>query len=190
MQNTLKKIEFILELEKLKAVLRKNKPIGLNRYENSAEHSWHVSLLVMILAEDANRKIDTHKVMKMMLLHDIVEIDAGDVLVYDTTGKKEVQEKEIKAAKCIFGLLPENLEKEFTNIWEEFESEKTIESKFAKALDRIIPVLQNLNNNGQSWIENSVSLEQVLNKNKVIQNASPLLWKHIKEKLENATFWN
>ena len=143
----------------------------------------------MILAEDSQIKIDTHKVMKMMLLHDIVEIDAGDVLVYDTKGRQKAQEKEIKAAKRIFGLLPINLEKEFTDIWKEFESEKTIESKFAKALDRVIPVLQNINNNGQSWIENSVSLEQVLNKSKVIQNASPLLWKHIKEKLENATFW-
>ena len=143
----------------------------------------------MILAEDSQIKVDANRVMKMMLLHDIVEIDAGDVLVYDTKARQEVQEKEIKAAKRIFGLLPENLEKEFTNIWEEFEAEETNESKFAKALDRVIPVLQNINNNGQSWIENSVSLEQVLDKSKVIQNASPLLWKHIKEKLENATFW-
>jgi len=189
MDDMLKKINFILELEKLKAVLRKSKPIGLERFENSAEHSWHVCMLVMVLAEDANPKVDVFKVIKMMLLHDIVEIDAGDVLVYDEVAREEAYLKEIEASKRIFGLLPTHLEEEFINIWNEFEDGITNESKFAKAIDRVIPVLQNINNNGQSWMENNITLEQVLNKNVIIKDANPALWIHIKEKLKDSPFW-
>jgi len=189
MNNMLKKMDFILELDKLKAILRKSKPLGLDRYENSAEHSWHVCMLAMVLTEDASPKVDSFKVIKMLLLHDIVEIDAGDVLVYDTKKRAEAYEKELQAAKRIFGLLPKHLKEEFLDIWIEFEKGITKESLFAQAIDRVIPVLQNINNNGQSWSENNISLKQVLDKNSVIAHANPLLWEHIKEKLENSSFW-
>jgi len=185
----LKKMDFILELDKLKAILRKSKPLGLDRYENSAEHSWHVCMLAMVLTEDASPEVDSFKVIKMLLLHDIVEIDAGDVLVYDTKKRAEAYEKELHAAKRIFGLLPKHLNEEFLDIWIEFEKGISRESLFAQAIDRVIPVLQNINNNGQSWQENNISLKQVLEKNSVIAHANPLLWEHIKEKLENSPFW-
>ncbi len=191
MQDMIKKIDFIMELDKLKAILRKSKPVGLDRYENSAEHSWHVSLLVMTFAEDAPSKLDVLKVLKMILLHDIVEIDAGDAFLFDTKAREAAVKKEKEAAKRIFGLLPTHLEVEFYDIWMEFEESQTKEAKFAKAMDAAIPVLQNINNNGQSWIENDVSLEQVLNnKRKVIEKEHPLLWEYIKEKLNNATYWS
>jgi len=189
MNNMLKKMDFILELDKLKAILRKSKPLGLDRYENSAEHSWHVCMLAMVLTEDASPKVDSFKVIKMLLLHDIVEIDAGDVLVYDTKKRAEAYAKELQAAKRIFGLLPKHLKEEFLDIWIEFEKGISKESLFAQAIDRVIPVLQNINNNGQSWSENNISLNQVLDKNSVIAHANPLLWEHIKEKLENSSFW-
>ncbi|NQY94465.1 MAG: HD domain-containing protein, partial [Campylobacteraceae bacterium] len=160
------------------------------RYENSAEHSWHVSLLVMTFAEDAPCSLDVLKVLKMILLHDIVEIDAGDTIAFDIQAREAAFEKEKEAAKRIFGLLPAHLEGEFTDIWMEFEESTSKEAKFAKAMDAAIPVLQNINNNGQSWIENGISLEQVLsNKRKVIEKEHPLLWKYIEEKLNKATYW-
>jgi len=180
-----------MELDKLKAILRKNKPVGLDRYENSAEHSWHVSLLIMTFAQDASSKLDVLKVLKMILLHDIVEIDAGDTIAFDTKAREAAVEVELKAAKRIFGLLPIHLEREFTDIWMEFEEAQTKEAKFAKAMDAAIPVLQNINNNGQSWIENNITLEQVLsNKSKIIKSEHPLLWEYIEEKLTEATYWN
>ncbi len=190
MQDLIKKIDFIMELDKLKAILRKSKPVGLDRYENSAEHSWHVSLLVMTFAEDSPTKLDVLKVLKMILLHDIVEIDAGDTIAFDIQAREAAVEKEQEAAKRIFGLLPVHLEVEFTDIWMEFEESQTKEAKFAKAMDAAIPVLQNINNNGQSWIENNISLEQVLsNKSKIIEKEHPLLWEYIEEKLNKATYW-
>jgi len=180
-----------MELDKLKAILRKSKPVGLNRYENSAEHSWHVSLLVMTFAKDASSKLDVLKVLKMILLHDIVEIDAGDAFLFDAKAREAAVEKELEAAKRIFGLLPAHLEREFTDIWMEFEEAQTKEARFAKAMDAAIPVLQNINNNGQSWLENGITLEQVLNnKSKVIEKEHPLLWEYIKDKLTKATYWS
>jgi len=191
MQDMIKKIDFIMELDKLKAILRKSKPVGLDRYENSAEHSWHVSLLVMTFAEDAPSPLNVLKVLKMILLHDIVEIDAGDTFLFDTKAREAAIEKEQEAAKRIFGLLPTHLEVEFTSIWMEFEEAQTNEARFAKAMDAAIPVLQNINNNGQSWVENDVTLEQVLNnKSKVIEKEHPLLWEYIKNKLTKATYWS
>jgi len=191
MQDMIKKIDFIMELDKLKAILRKSKPVGLDRYENSAEHSWHVSLLVMTFAEDAPSPLNVLKVLKMILLHDIVEIDAGDTFLFDTKAREAAIKKEKEAAKRIFGLLPTHLEVEFTSIWMEFEEAQTNEARFAKAMDAAIPVLQNINNNGQSWVENDVTLEQVLsNKSKVIEKEHPLLWEYIKNKLTKATYWS
>lgn len=188
--STRQKIEFILETEKLKAVLRKNKPLGLNRYENTAEHSWQTALTALLFIENAPQELDTLKILKMMIVHDLVEIDAGDVMVYDETARLETAAVEQAAAERIFGMLPDPLGSELHELWLEFEEANTPEAKYAKAIDRVNPVLQNLFNNGQSWVENNISLAQVLNKNTIIENASPPLWKHLKRLIEKSPFLN
>jgi len=183
------KIDFILELEKLKGVLRKTKPVGLDRYENSAEHSWQTTLTALILLDEAPAEIDALKVLKMLLIHDVVEIDAGDVFVYDTNARAEIAEKEAEAAERIFGLLPAGIGDELLQLWHEFEGRQTIESKFAKAVDRINPVLQNLASHGQSWVEHNIARERVLAMNSEIQAASPELWTVLEARIQQAPFF-
>ncbi len=183
------KIEFILELEKLKGVLRKTRPVGLDRYENSAEHSWQTALTAMIFLEDAPPEMDQLKVLKMLLIHDVVEIDAGDVFVYDTAGRAAIAQQEAIAAERIFGLLPPAMGSELLQLWQEFEGRQTAESKFAKAVDRINPVLQNLASNGQSWVENDIARIRVLEMNREIQAASPELWSVLEKRLLEAPFF-
>ncbi|MEP0942190.1 MAG: HD domain-containing protein [Rhizobiaceae bacterium] len=189
MDTVQQKIEFILELEKLKGVLRKTKPVGQERFENSAEHSWQTTLTAMILLEDADPGLDALKVFKMLLIHDVVEIDAGDVFVYDTAARAEIAEQEAAAAKRIFGLLPAEIGKELLALWHEFEDRQTLESQFAKAVDRINPVIQNLAANGQSWVENKIARERVLAMNSEIEAASPALWAVLKARIEAAPFF-
>ena len=137
MNNLLKQIEFIKEIDKLKYIFRKTKLINSDRPENDAEHSWHLAMMAIILAEHSNEPIDVAKVMKMVLIHDIVEIDSGDVFAYDTTKSHDNFDEELKAARRIFGILPKEQAEEFLNIWIEFEEMKTPESKFARSLDRL-----------------------------------------------------
>ena len=184
------KINFIIELEKLKGILRKTRPLGLDRYENSAEHSWQTTLSALVFLDDAEEELDALKVLKMLLIHDVVEIDAGDVFVFDQKARADIEEKEQAAAKRIFGLLPTPLGEEFLAIWQEFEARETAESKFAKAMDRINPVLQNLNSGGQSWVENGVKREQVLAVNSQIEGASPELWRLLRARIESAPFFD
>lgn len=182
----LKKIEFILELEKLKAVLRQTKPHGLDRYENSAEHSWQSAMVALILLEGAAATVDPLKVLKMILIHDVVEIDAGDVFTYDEAARADVAEKEEKSARRIFGMLDDPLGNELLELWLEFEASQTDSAKFAKAIDRICPVIQNLNASSNSWQHHGISKTRVLEKNAEIQNASPELWGILKSKIEAA----
>lgn len=189
MQDTQRKIDFILELEKLKSVLRKTKPLGQERYENSAEHSWQTALTAMVLLDEAAPDLDHLKVLKMLLIHDVVEIDCGDVFVYDQAARAAVQEQEEKAAKRIFGLLPAAMGDELLQLWQEFESRATPEAQFAKAVDRVNPVLQNLNAGGQSWVENDISRQQVLDMNREIQNASPQLWAAVESMIMESAFF-
>lgn len=184
------KLNFIVELEKLKGVLRKTRPLGLDRYENSAEHSWQTTLSALVFLDDAEEELDALKVLKMLLIHDVVEIDAGDVFVFDQKARADIEEKEQAAAQRIFGLLPSPLAEEFLAIWREFEARETAESKFAKAMDRINPVLQNLNSGGQSWVENGVRREQVLAVNSQIEGASPELWRLLRTQIESAPFFD
>ena len=188
MSKTLQKIDFILELEKLKGVLRKTKPVGQERFENSAEHSWQTTLTAMILLEDADPNIDALKVLKMLLIHDVVEIDAGDVFVYDTSARAEIAEQEAAAAERIFGLLPDAMGNELLALWHEFEGRETPESKFAKAVDRVNPVIQNLASEGQSWVNNGIVRERVLAMNSEIQAASPELWAVLKARIDAFPF--
>ena len=188
MSKTQQKIDFILELEKLKGVLRKTKPVGQERFENSAEHSWQTTLTALILLDEADADIDVLKVLKMLLIHDVVEIDAGDVFVYDTSARAEIAEQEAAAAERIFGMLPQPMGDELLALWHEFEGRQTPESKFAKAVDRVNPVIQNLTSDGQSWVENHISRDRVLAMNSEIEAASPELWAVLKARIEAFPF--
>lgn len=165
----------MLELDKLKSVLRKTKPLGCDRYENAAEHSWQVCLLALLLAKESPKQINIARVVEILLIHDIPEIDAGDQIVYQNHSDERLRE-ERKAAQRIFGLLPEPQSSWCLERWEEYEARGSDEAIFAYAIDRLMPVLQNLNNSGQSWIENKVSLEKVLKVNAAIGSALPSVW--------------
>lgn len=177
MDHLLNQIEFIREIDKLKYIFRKTKLINSDRPENDAEHSWHLAMMAIVLAGHANEPIDLEKVMKMVLIHDIVEIDSGDVFAYDTTKSHDNFDEELKAARRIFGILPEEQAEEFINLWIEFEEMKTPESKFARALDRLEPLLQNASNNGGTWREFDVKYDKVIEKKKAIKDGSEELWK-------------
>jgi putative hydrolase of HD superfamily len=141
-------------------------------------------MMAMVLAEHANEPIDLLRVMKMVLIHDIVEIDAGDIFIYDTTKNHTNTEEELKAAKRIFGLLPEEQGKELIALWEEFEAGETADARFAKAMDRLEPLLQNSSNNGGTWNEFGVNYQKVYDKKKLIKNGSETIWEYT-EKLIN-----
>ncbi len=183
-----KQLALLIELDKLKSVLRRTRVKSAEgRLENSGEHSWHVALMAVLMEEHANAPVDICRVMKMLLIHDVVEIDAGDTFVYDTAASKEQAEKEIKAAERLFGMLPTDQGQELLALWQEFEAAQSDDAKYAKALDRLIPMLLNYHNNGQSWKENSVTREHALTINKRIEFGSVTLWDKAKELIEEAT---
>ena len=186
MDKLLQQIEFIKEIDKLKYIFRKTKLINSDRLENDAEHSWHLAMMAIILAEHSNEPIDVAKVMKMVLIHDIVEIDSGDVFAYDTVKSHNNFDEELKAARRIFGILPAEQTEEFINIWREFEEMKTPESKFARALDRLEPLLQNASNNGGTWREFDVKYDKVIEKKQVIKDGSEEIWKFAKNLIDES----
>ncbi len=172
-------IAFLMEIDKLKQVERRTKIIGKDRQENSAEHSWHFAVAAMSLAPFAPAEVNMSRVVQMALLHDIVEIDVGDVLVYDLAAREAVAQKEALAAERLFGLLPEPQRGDFLALWQEYEAGVSEDARFASSLDRILPILQNLHNEGQSWRENNISLEQVLTRNARAGESWPELWQHV-----------
>lgn len=174
--NLLKQITFIKEIDKLKYIQRKTKLFNSDRNENDAEHSWHLAIMSIILAEHSDKPIDILKVLKMVLIHDIVEIDAGDTFIYDTTKNHTNTDEELLAANRIFGLLPTVQSEELIAIWKEFEDGKTDEAKFAKSMDRFEPLLQNTSNNGGTWAEYNVTYQKVYEKKKAIKNGSTTIW--------------
>ncbi|MES2654261.1 MAG: HD domain-containing protein [Bacteroidota bacterium] len=177
-ENLLKQVSFIKEIDKLKYIQRKTKLFNSDRNENDAEHSWHLAMMTIVLAEHANKAIDVLKVLKMVLIHDIVEIDAGDTFLYDTQKSHINTDEELIAAKRIFGLLPTEQAAEFIAIWQEFEEGLTDEAKFAKSMDRFEPLLQNITNNGGTWVEFKVPYEKVYDKKKAIQHGSTSIWEY------------
>lgn len=188
MERLEKQLALVIELDKLKSILRRTRVKSAEgRLENSGEHSWHVTLMAILMEEHANAPVDICRVMKMLLIHDVVEVDAGDTFVYDTAASQEQAEKEIRAAERLFGMLPSDQEQELLALWHEFEAAQTDDAKYAKALDRLIPMLLNYHNNGQSWKEHGVSREQVLTINKRIEFGSVTLWDKAKELIEEAT---
>lgn len=179
-------VAFLMELDKLKRVERRTRLIGNGRHENSAEHSWHFAMAALSLAPYAPQGVSITRVVQMALLHDIVEIDVGDVLVYDVAAREAVALKEAQAARRLFGLLPQPQSEAFLQLWLEYEAATTADARFAGAIDRILPVLQNLHNEGQSWRENGISLEQVLARNAHVGEILPELWQQVKSQLHVA----
>ncbi|WP_114395164.1 HD domain-containing protein [Oleisolibacter albus] len=180
-------VDFILELDRLKGVTRRTKPLGLDRYENSAEHSWQIALLALSLAPHAPEPVDMSRVVQLLLVHDVGEIDTGDTIVYAEGGWEERKAAERAAAERIFGLLPAEQGKTFLALWQEFEAGETAEARFAHAADRAMPVLLNLANAGQSWRENGIRHEQVVRRvGPPIQAGCPTLWAHLEARLEAA----
>ena len=184
--NLLKQVNFIKEIDKLKYIQRKTKLFNSDRHENDAEHSWHLAMMTIILAEHSDRPIDILKVLKMVLIHDIVEIDAGDTFIYDTTKSHTNTDEELIAAKRIFGLLPQEQADEYIAIWEEFEEGETDDAKFAKSMDRFEPLLQNTSNNGGTWAEFDVKYDTVYSKKKAIKNGSTLIWDYAENLLNES----
>jgi putative hydrolase of HD superfamily len=178
-------VRFIIEIDKLKAVTRKVKPLTADRYENPAEHSWQIALLAWSLAPFAAAPVDIDRVVKLLLVHDIGEIDTGDTMAFVTEGMAERKVAERRAVERIFGLLPGAGRDEMLALWQEFEDEKSAEAKLAHAADRAMPVLLNLANNGQSWRENGITYDRVVARvGPQIHAGCPALWEHIRQRLE------
>jgi len=184
MERLFKQLDFIIEADKLKNIIRRNYISDGSKRENDAEHSWYFVLTAMILSEYANNEIDVHKVLKMSIIHDLVEIYAGDTFIYDEQGKESQKERERIASEKIFGLLPEDQKIYYLELWNEFENNITNESKFARSIDRIVPVLLNMKSNGIGWKENKIGYAQVYEISSRIAGGSSRLWHCIKEKLE------
>ena len=184
--NLQKQIAFIKEIDKIKYIQRRSKLFNSDRRENDAEHSWHLSMMAIVLAEHSENPIDLLKVLKMVLIHDIVEIDAGDTFVYDTTKNHLNTDEELIAAKRIFGLLPKEQAEELIAIWEEFEEGETDEAKFAKSMDRFEPLLQDATNDGGTWMEYNVPYQNVYDMNKVIKNGSTTIWNYAKNLIDES----
>jgi putative hydrolase of HD superfamily len=182
-----KQIEFIIEVDKLKHVLRQTILMDRSRRENSAEHSWHIALLVFVLAEYSEQTdIDLFHVMKMLVIHDLVEIDAGDTYCYDDKGREDQAQREDIAADRIFGLLPSDQTAEFRALWNEFEKGETAESRFANAMDRVQPLLHNYFTNGQTWQANNINSRQVHERMRPVKDGAPDLWDYVNNLIKDA----
>lgn len=184
--NLLKQIEFIKEIDKIKYIQRRTSLFNSNRRENDAEHSWHLAMMALVMAEHANEPIDILKVIKMVLIHDIVEIDSGDIFFYDTEKNHDNTEEELKAANRIFGILPKEQAEELIALWTEFEMGETNEAKFAKSIDRLEPLMQNASNNGGTWQEFDVPYSMVIEKKQGIQDGSRTLWGYAKDLIDDS----
>ncbi|WP_434113354.1 HD domain-containing protein [Methylocaldum sp. GT1TLB] len=183
-----RQIGFIVELDKLKTIVRQSWLADGSRRENSAEHSWHVALMALVLAEHANADMDLDlaRVVKLLLLHDVVEIDAGDVLIYDVAGNVSKPERERQAAERIYGMLPDDQAAELRALWEEFEMGETTEARFAASLDRLMPLLHNFLTEGRAWRHHGVTADQVLAANARIAAGSAALWDYARGLIDEA----
>lgn len=180
-------IRFIVEVDKLKEVFRQTLLTQSRRHENDAEHSWHLCLIVLVLAEHANfPRLDVLRVLKMLLIHDIVEIDAGDTFAYDTARMADQPEREARAADRLFGLLPEDQTTEFRALWNEFEARQTPEAKFAAAIDRFQPMLQNCLTEGAAWRQHGVTSDRVIARNRHIADGAAEVWTYAAQLIADA----
>ena len=188
MESLEKQMNFLLEVDKLKSIYRQSFIASDNyRHENSAEHSWHVALASQVLFEYAGKDVDICRVMKMLLIHDIVEIEVGDTFAFADEPAIALQaEKEQQALDRLFGLLPNSQRNEMITLWQEFELGESADAKFSKCMDRIVPFLQNMANGGKSWIQHGIKKSQVLKRNQPLEHISPSLWRFICQQIEEA----
>ena len=178
-----KQLDFIREIDKEKEIFRQTYLADASRKENDAEHAWHMAIMTMLLSEYANEKIDVLKTVGMLLIHDIVEIDAGDTYAYDEAGKATQHEREQKAAERMYGLLPKEQGEPLLELWEEFEAQQTPEARFARTMDNIQPMMLNDYTSGKAWKEHGVHLSQILKRNEHTAEGSEILWEYAKEKI-------
>ena len=174
-------IAFFREIDKEKFIGRQTWLTGATRKENDAEHAWHMAVMTVLLSEYANEEIDVLRTMTMLLIHDLVEIYAGDTYAYDEEGKKTQKRRELVAADRLFQMLPEDQGKKFREIWEEFEAENTPESRFARTMDNLQPMMLNAATDGKSWADRGIRLSQILGRNKNTAKGSEVLWEYAKE---------
>ncbi|MDX1382571.1 MAG: HD domain-containing protein [Thermoanaerobaculia bacterium] len=180
-------LDFVLEIDKLKQVLRRTLLLDQTRHENSAEHSWHLATMAILFHEYAPEPVDLLIVLKMLMVHDIVEIDAGDTYCYDEVAHEDKEERERQAADRLFQLLPSDLGLELRGLWEEFDARGSAEARFAAAMDRLQPLLHNYTNDGGTWLENDISREQVIERCCGIGDGAPELWDYALGLIEDAT---
>jgi len=180
-------MRFIIEADKLKEIFRQTLVTQSRRAENSAEHSWHFALMIIVLAEHSNHQpLDVLRILKMVLIHDLVEIDAGDTFAYDTKNLADQHEREARAADRIFGLLPPDQTTEFRTLWDEFEAQATPEAKFAAACDRFHPMLLNCLTEGHAWRKHGITQDRVLARNAHVADGSKGIWAYAVRMIDEA----
>lgn len=179
-------LAFSIELDMLKTILRRSELMDGSRHENSAEHSWHLATMAMLLSEYAAEPVNITRVMKMLLVHDVVEIDAGDTFAYDTVNVATQKERERQAADRLFGLLPAEQRDELRALWEEFEHRSTPESKYANALDRLQPLFQNYRSGGMSWKKHGITRQQVMERMQAVKVGMPQVWPTVLKLIDDA----
>lgn len=182
-----KQLEFIIEVDKLKQIYRQTLLMDGSRNENDAEHSWHLALMAMVLQEYSPKKdLDITKVLKMLLIHDLVEIYAGDTFCYDEKANLNKNQRELEAAERLFNILPPDQSQEFRDLWDEFEKRETHEALFAASLDRIQPLICNYLTGGHTWVKYGVKSHKVLERNLLVKEGAPELWKLVEEIVEDS----
>ncbi len=181
-----RQIEFLVEIDKLKGILRRSYVLDASRLENTAEHSWHLTMMALVLSEHADTPADLTTVLKMLVVHDLVEIDAGDTFVYDTAGAATKDAREAAAADRIFALLPPDQGAELRRLWEEFDTGDSAEARFARSLDRLMPLLHNVAAEGRSWQEHGIEPDQVRARNATIADGSAQLWAYARALIDTA----
>jgi putative hydrolase of HD superfamily len=178
-------IQFVIEIDKLKGVLRQTLLTDGSRQENSAEHSWHIAMMAIVLSEYAPPEVNILHAIKMLLLHDLVEIDAGDTFCYDTQANQDKAAREAQAAMRLFGLLPQEQGNDFKSLWEEFEASETATARWAKALDCLQPLLNNQQTSGHSWQRHGITRAQVIERMRSVELGAPNLWSFVQQLIED-----
>ncbi len=184
MERLQKQMDFIVEVDKVKQIIRQTYLSDASRKEDDAEHSWHLALMAVLLSEYSNEEVDLKKVVPMVLIHDLVEIDAGDTYAYDEAGAQTKVERETKAADRIFGMLPEDQGRWFRDLWDEFEAYESADAKFAHVLDNCQPLLLNDASNGRSWAEHGVRKSQIYKRNEQTSEGSREIWKYMQKLID------
>jgi len=181
-----RQIRFVLEIDRLKTIVRRTYLLHADRAENTAEHSWHLAMMAILLSEYANNPVDVSRVVKMVLIHDIVEIEAGDTYFYDAAAELDKAVRERAAADRLFGILPPDQGEDLRQLWEEFEAADTPEARFALALDRFMPQLHNYHTQGRSWVEHGITADRVLERNASMAEGSSKLWECARALVDDA----